>query len=260
MTRARQADGRPQPLTEMFMERHKDSIELLAPVAGAALGALALEAMSQHVNMKKHEIALLGAGVAFLAATSSQGATRQLAMGAAAASACYGAVEFLRGAHPDWLYKQPKAEPQPPQQAAPPDAITHAELERVLAQLQKRHQEEMTKAHHEYESKIAEMRGVIQSLHDQLKRKRDANEPKRRAPAAPAVVAANSDPVVRAKVDTVKERLSPEERYGLDQAVSRLSPEQRAHLEQEVFRRPLDESVEYLRTQVIVGPNGHARA
>src|SRR5262249_53157563 len=154
----------PKGMVEIFMGRHRDSLELLAPVVGAAVGAMALEAASQHVNMEKHEIALLGAGLAFLTGTSATGPMRQLAMGAAAGAACYGVVELCRLGHPDCLSKQP-----PQQQGAPSDGLTRADLESALTELTRRHHAELAardSAHAEamremkqsYEAQIGEMK------------------------------------------------------------------------------------------------------
>lgn len=192
-------DEAQKGMVEIFMDRHKDSLEVLAPVVGAAVGAMALEAASQHVNMQKHEIAFVGAGLAFLTGTNAKGAMRQLAMGAAAGAACYGVVEVLRAGHPDWLYKQP-----PQRQAAPPDALTRADLESALTELTRRHQAELAareSAHAEamrdmkqsYEAQIGEMRSAIHALLNELRRER--GQPVVEYPPAPSVRADPPSPI-----------------------------------------------------------------
>jgi hypothetical protein len=161
-------------MVDVFMAQHKDSFEILAPVAGAVVGAMALEAASQHVDMKKHEIALLGAGLAFLTGANAKGPMRQLAMGAAAGAACYGMVEVLRQRHPEWLYQQPQR-----RQAAPADALTRADLENAIGELTRRHQaalaareSEMLEMKQSYEAQIGELRAAVHALLNQLRQER----------------------------------------------------------------------------------------
>jgi hypothetical protein len=200
-------DDVPQKgMVEIFMDRHKDNLELLAPFVGAAVGAMALEAASQHVAMKRHEIALVGAGLAFLTGANAKGPMRQLAMGAAAGAACYGVVEVLRQIQPEWLYEHPQPE-SAPRQAAPPDAMTRTDLKNALAQLNRRHQAELAAveaAHVErmremkqsYEAHIGEMQSAIHALLNELRRER--GEPIRE-PASTSVADTNVRPQVTAE-------------------------------------------------------------
>jgi hypothetical protein len=202
-------------MVEIFMERHKSSIEALAPLVGAAVGAMALEAASQHVAMKKHEIALLGAGVAFLAGANASGPLRQLAMGAAAGAACYGLVEVLREGHPAWLYKQPKPEAAQ-RQAAPPDAMTRADLDNALARLNEGHQAELAAIRQSYEAQIGELQSAVHSLLNELRRERGDDAVESAAvTAAKRLSAASAPPTTESPVAATESSGPADARRGM---------------------------------------------
>jgi hypothetical protein len=187
--------------------------------------------------MKKHEIALLGAGLAFLAGANAKGAARQLAMGAAAGAACYGMVEVLRQGHPEWLYKQP-----PQRDAAPPDAMTRADLESALTELTRRHQAELAareSAHAQamremkqsYEVQIGEMRSAIHALLNELRRER--GEPAVEYSATPTAAVRDAEPPAvsnQARLTAASnDNGAPKTAAAVTSGRPSLAPEQTAH-------------------------------
>ncbi len=253
------------------MSRHEDTITSVMPLLGAAGGALALEVLSQRVTMKKEALAAVSAGLAFIAATNTTGPARQLAMGAAAAAACYGLVEILRQKRPTQIY----GEPPPLRQAAPSDGISREEFQKAIADMTVRRQEEIAsikkaysdqiaQMHSTSENKIAEMHSAIQSLLRQL---RDAKArlsarnvgPRRVLRDGPSTVASTA--IVKAadaNMQTAAERLAvvyslltDGEATHLQEIMTGLPPDSLATTEGHLLALSPDDAVAYLRGAVL---------
>jgi hypothetical protein len=212
------------------------------PIVGGAGSALAFVLAAEQLNVSKLQVAVTLAGAGAVTAASTTGWIRDIAIGVAAAGACVAAMEAVTLYRVAQAFKT-AAEPPPPQ-APPVDAVTQADLQAAMAKIAEQQNRAQEALHTDLKSVIAEAASAASQT------------------LAPTVStgAAVHDPVVVAKIQNVMARLEPSERRRLNEIASQASVEQRAYLEHEIFRRPLDESVEYLRTQVLVGSNGHAPA
>lgn len=217
-------------------------LSAVLPIVGGAGSALAFVLAAEQLNVSKLQVAVTIAGAGAVTAASTTGWVRDIAIGVAAAGACVAAMEAVTLYRVAQAFKT-AAEPPPPQ-AAPVDAVTQADLQAAMAKIAEQQNRAQEALHSDLKSVFAEAASAASK------------------PVAPtvAMAAAAPDPVVIAKIQTVMARLEPAERRRLNEIAAQASVEQRAYLEHEIFRRPLDESVDYLRTQVLVGPNGHARA
>jgi hypothetical protein len=252
IVRVEERDAEPKGFAEGFMARNEESIEAAMPIIGAAGGALLLEVLSQRVPMRKDALAAFGAGIAFVAATNLKGSARQLAMGAAAAGACFAIVETLRHRRPKAIYGEPKPVELPQRQAAP-DGVSREEFQKVV--------DDLTKQREDYESRIGELQATIHSLLQQLRNasaerlvERNAAEPApiEEPPAeTPAEVPAEPPDEATAKLQAVYNQLSDDEIERLREILTRMPPMLLARAQEHLLSISTEEAVEYLRENVL---------
>jgi hypothetical protein len=259
IVRVEERDAEPKGFVEDFMARNEESIEAAMPILGAAGGALLLEVLSQRVPMRKDALAAFGAGIAFVTATNLKGSARQLAMGAAAAGACFAVVETLRHRRPKAIYGEPKPVELPQRQAAPA-GVSREEFQRVI--------DDQTKQREDYESRIAELQATIHGLLQQLRNasaerivERNAAEPSPIVePPAEAPVAAEPDAATvaseppdeaTAKLQAVYSQLTDDEIERLREILTGMPPMLLARAQERLLSISTEEAVEYLRENVL---------
>ena len=129
---------------------------VVAPIIGAAGGAVVVAVAVEKFKIKKPVAALGTAAASFIAARNSTGAVRAAFEGAAIASVCIAVTELLA------RLRKPKAQPTPaPRQAAPtppPDAVTAKEFRDALATMEKNHEAEREKQLSTMHALLAELR------------------------------------------------------------------------------------------------------
>lgn len=98
----------------------------LAPLLGAAGGAAAIVAASDHFQLDRKAVALGGVGLGIAVASATTGVVRQLATGVAAAGACIAVLDFIRE-----LPRAPKRDSAPAEQPKPEPTAAAPSTERL---------------------------------------------------------------------------------------------------------------------------------
>lgn len=104
------------------------SVEVLAPLAGAVVGGLGCAFIAARLPIRREAVAVGAGVVGLLVASHTNGIANRVAIGVAAAGASMLAVEILRRIRPDWtLFSAPQ------RQAGANDVVTRKDLDEALA-------------------------------------------------------------------------------------------------------------------------------
>jgi hypothetical protein len=212
----------------------EDSGFSVAPLIGAAGAAMAIIVATERFAIKRETAAIGGAAIALAVSQATSGTVRALFQGAALAGIGLAIVELVR------IFRGGARAGEPSSSVAPSlDADRRSEFEKTVAAAP---------------APSTPTVSVEAEPAAEFAQKAARAEPS----ASPSPTAAN--PVLAARIKNLSASLTLDELLRLNQVATQLSPEQLAHLERELLVRSLDASVELVRTQVIVGTSGHARA
>jgi hypothetical protein len=137
--------------------------QMFAPVVGAAGGTFAIARIAEGIGMPRDQVAFASALVALTLAQNTNGAMKGALAGAAAAGVCFGIRDVLEQCRP---------KPAEDVVATPPDAVSRADLQKAVSELQDRlatQAREREAAELQQQNQVREMQEMVHGLLAQLK-------------------------------------------------------------------------------------------
>ena len=248
----------------------KNKMHVVAPVIGAAGGALAVTVAVERFGVKREVAAFGGAIVAFVASRRASGAARAGFEAAAAAGVCLGIAEIVRKLRPHVIYGSQPSHPETPRQAAPPpDAITRADFDKALQSVQTSNEARVAEREEAHLATVHDLLDRLRSAEAENERLRTASSEHLSPDAAGLVpiaheemVAANDvgtatdvsetddDPARVEHMQAISASLDEDERRRWSKLAATMPEDDLTQIKAELRRRTPVEAVAFLRSRV----------
>ena len=248
----------------------KNKTHVVAPMIGAAGGALAVTVAVERFGVKREVAAFAGAIVALVASRRASGAARVGLEAAAAAGVCLGIAEIVRKLRPHVIYgNQPSHREAPRQAAPPPDAITRADFDKALQSVQTSTEAQLAEREQAHLATVHDLLDRLRRAEAENKRLRAAKSERPSRDAAVLVpvaheemVAANDvsaaadvsetdvDPAMVEHMQAIYASLDGDERRRWSTMVATMPKDDFAQIRAELLQRTPTEAVAYLRSRV----------
>lgn len=206
---------------------------VVAPIVGAAGGALVVNIAVEKFKLKRPVAAFGTAALSLIAARNAKGAARAGFEAAAIASICIGVTELLT------RILQPKAQPVAKAQGAPSparDAVRSSEFRDALAKIEAKHAAEV-------EAHQATLHGLLNQLRQARQGTHETPILVEQAPHEPAAAAE--------RMAAIYPLLHEVERQRWSTMVGTMPKEELVCIERQLLQRTPAEGVAYLRSTVL---------